>query len=213
MTITEKESTRIEAFSDGVFAIAITLLVLDIIEARHSIHGESLFKSFYIQFEIFISFLVGFFTLMVFWINHHSIFNYILKADTKMMWLNGLILLVVTLVPFSTAVLAEHIKDESQTAIALYGLTLIAVAIAFDLLWSYTFKKNMLKKEVGIHYLSSIKMSYRFAVVYTIITFAICYISIPTGIVLYGILFLIFSFPKEFAGWILKLRNKRALKN
>src|SRR6187402_40662 len=102
MAITEKESSRIEAFSDGVFAIAITLLVLDIIEARHPVYGESLFKSFYSQSEIFISFLVGFFTLMVLWINHHTIFTYVLKADTKMMWLNGLILLVVTFIPFST---------------------------------------------------------------------------------------------------------------
>src|SRR5690242_8726883 len=110
----ETETARIEAFSDGVFSIAVTLLVLNLIGIVHPGGKESMLQSFMENWQSFFAFALGFFTLLVCWINHHHLFSYIEKFDTNLMWLNGLLLIVVTFTPFSTVIFADYVTRESN---------------------------------------------------------------------------------------------------
>src|SRR3954451_17375995 len=107
-----KETTRLETFSDGVFAIAITLLVLDLVGILHTETQEGLIKSFLHRWESFLAFFIGFCTILVCWINHHHIFNYINRVDSKLMWVNGFVLLAITFTPLPTAILAGYLRSE-----------------------------------------------------------------------------------------------------
>src|ERR1700712_1337311 len=91
-----KETARVESFSDAVFAIAITLLVLELIQMLHPQNGQNLLSSYFYHWEPFVAFLIGFLTLMVCWINHHHVFTYIKRTDGKLLWVNGFLLLIIT---------------------------------------------------------------------------------------------------------------------
>src|SRR5512132_2117231 len=99
----EKETGRIEAFSDGVFAIAITLLVLDLKVPRDLDEGVSLAQALLRQWPSYLAFIASFATIGVMWINHHKLFTLIKRSDDVLLILNVILLLGVTLTPFPTA--------------------------------------------------------------------------------------------------------------
>ena len=107
----DKDTNRIEAFSDGVFAIAITLLVLNIQVPQSAELKGSLLTELGRHWASYLAFFIGFFSILVCWINHHHICNHILRCDNNMQILNSLVLLVVVVVPFSTSLLAEYINQ------------------------------------------------------------------------------------------------------
>jgi uncharacterized membrane protein len=135
----EKETGRIEAFSDGVFAIALTLLVLDIkVPELEQVELTSLATELVHSLPNVIAFAASFFFVLVMWINHHRLFTVIRRADNNLMLLNGLLLFGVTLVPFPTAVAAEYIgTKDAVTAVFIYNGWFFIVAIFFNLLWWY----------------------------------------------------------------------------
>jgi len=104
----EKETARIEAFSDGVFAIAITLLILEIKVPQEAGSEEALTKALARQWPSYVAFLSSFATIGIMWINHHRLFTHIRRIDHGLLVLNSLLLLAVVVVPFPTALLAAH---------------------------------------------------------------------------------------------------------
>jgi uncharacterized membrane protein len=134
----EKETGRIEAFSDGVFAIAITLLVLELKVPHLPAGGAegSLGRALAAQWPSYVALVTSFFTILVMWANHHRIFDLVRRADAPFLYANGLLLLVVTVVPFPTALLAEYFrKPGASTAAAVYAGTFVLCGVAFQLLW------------------------------------------------------------------------------
>ena len=114
------ETGRVEAFSDGVFAIAITLLILEIKIPKPS--DGALANQLLRQWPSYFAFLISFAFIGVMWINHHRLFTHIKRCNNTLMILNLLLLLGVTIVPFPTAVLATHIGFADQrTAALLYN--------------------------------------------------------------------------------------------
>lgn len=203
-----KETTRIEAFSDGVFAIAITLLVLELIQALHSQNDGGLLKTFVKHWQPFVAFFIGFVTIFVCWINHHVAFEYITKVDTKLMWINGFLLILVTLTPFPTAILAAYLEKESRTALAIFGFNYILISIAADRICTYAYNHHFIEEEHREFY-HSYKMIYRYAIFYTLIVFFICFFSVIIPIILYAVMFALFSAPKEFASRLHKIKFAR----
>jgi uncharacterized membrane protein len=134
----EKETGRIEAFSDGVFAIAITLLVLEL-KVPHLPDGGaggSLARALLAQWPSYVALVTSFFTILVMWANHHRIFDLVRRIDAPVLYANGLLLLVVTVVPFPTAVLAEYFEKPGATmAAAFYAGTFVLNGVAFQCLW------------------------------------------------------------------------------
>jgi len=206
-----KETSRIEAFSDGVFAIAITLLVLELIQILHSQSGNGLLKTCLHHWQSFLAFTIGFITILVCWINHHVAFEYIQKVDTKLMWINGFLLFVVTLTPFPTAVLAEYLEKESRTALAIFGFNYILISIAADAICTYAYNHYLIEEEHREYYYSY-KLIYRYAIFFTLIAFLLCFVSIVVPIILYTLLFVLFAAPKEFSSRLYKIRATRKSK-
>jgi uncharacterized membrane protein len=134
----EKETGRIEAFSDGVFAIAVTLLVLEL-KVPHLQDGGadgSLARALLAQWPSYVALVTSFLTILVMWANHHRIFQLVRRVDAPFLYANGLLLLVVTVVPFPTAVLAEYFrKPGATTAAVAYAGTFVLCGVAYRLLW------------------------------------------------------------------------------
>ena len=121
---------RLEAFSDGVFAVAITLLVLDL-KVRSPAGG--LAHALLGEWPHYATYVVSFLTIGIIWTNHHRQFERIERADHTLRMLNLLLLLFVTLIPFPTSLLASHLQapsDEEVAAIA-YACSLLAMGLAF----------------------------------------------------------------------------------
>src|ERR1041385_9184169 len=102
------ETARLEAFSDGVYAIAITLLVLDL--KVPMVQDGKLASALLHQWPMYFAFLISFAFIGIMWVNHHRLFNHIRRCDNRLLFLNLLLLLGVTVVPFPTALLAAHLK-------------------------------------------------------------------------------------------------------
>jgi uncharacterized membrane protein len=145
------ETARIEAFSDGVFAIAITLLILEIRVPPQTADGvlrdalRSLWPSY-------VAFLASFMTIGVMWLNHHRLFGLISKKDDGLIALNLLLLLGITWLPFPTALLAEHLLGshaDQQAAAIIYAGSFFALAIVFNVMWRYAIHRKIVSEEMN----------------------------------------------------------------
>jgi len=206
-----KETLRIEAFSDGVFGIAITLLVLELIEILHPQSGDGLLKTFLNHWQSFLAFAIGFITILVCWINHHVAFEYIKKTDTKLMWINGFLLFIVTLTPFPTAILAEYLEKEGRIALMIFGVNYILISIAADAICTYAYNHHLIEEEHRENYYRY-KLIYRYAIFFNVVVFLLCFISMVIPIILYILLFVFFAAPKESSSWLYKMRTARKTK-
>jgi uncharacterized membrane protein len=131
------QTARLEAFSDGVFAIAVTLLILEIhVPARE--HAETLGHELLRIWPSYLGYLTSFLTIGVMWINHHHVFELIARVDRTMLLLNTLLLMLIAFVPFPTAVLAQFIETGgARSAAVLYGATLTLTAMTYFAWWRY----------------------------------------------------------------------------
>src|SRR5690348_8026937 len=110
----KNETARTETFCDGVFAIAITLLILDIkIPPVSSIHSvKEFWETIWEAWPNWFGFLLSFFIILIAWANHHEAFKVIDKINPRFVYANGLMLLTVVIIPFSTGLMAEYIKTD-----------------------------------------------------------------------------------------------------
>src|SRR5436853_5089498 len=130
--------SRIEAFSDGVFAIAITLLVLEIHVPEQPENG--LGRALLDQWPAYASYAVSFFVIGIIWVNHHAIFDYLERADRPLLFLNLVLLLWVGLLPWPTNVLGTYMQHggaDERVAAALYTGTMTLMGVSFGALWQY----------------------------------------------------------------------------
>lgn len=136
----KSETSRIEAFCDGVFAIAITLLILDIkIPPLSSIHSEKeLGQALLEDWPSWFGFLLTFMIIFISWVNHHAAFKLIGRSSPQFIYANGFMLLTVVVLPFSSGLMAEYLKtDFSQTAVTIYCFGLLLHNISW-IIWGFT---------------------------------------------------------------------------
>ncbi len=130
---------RLEAFSDGVFAIVITLLVLEL--RVPEVHGPDMSQQLrHGLFELlpkFVSFIVSFIYVSIYWINHHQLFHHLKRSDRGLFWLNSLFLMFLTFIPFPTAFIGSY--PEEPVAVILYGAEMFAAALTFVFMKIYIF--------------------------------------------------------------------------
>jgi uncharacterized membrane protein len=137
------DTNRVEAFSDGVFAIAITVLVLAIAVPEPGVRLGSALLSLW---PSYVAYLMSFVVIGAIWINHHAMFRHIVRADSWVLILNLGQLLFIAFLPFPTAVLAQAFStnvDES-IATAFYGGTLAALGLFVYLTWAYAARRHQL---------------------------------------------------------------------
>lgn len=137
-------TNRIEAFSDGVFAIALTLLILEIkVPAIRDITNEEQLQHFLLeQWPSYLSYALSGTIIGIYWVAHHGLFHYIKRSDRGLFWLNILFLLCVTAIPFPTALLGEF--SEYHTAVVIYGALLALTGIIFDVVRWYATTRHRL---------------------------------------------------------------------
>ena len=158
--------TRLEAFSDGVFAIVITLLVLDLrVPEAHG--SRELILGLNNLLPKFISFIVSFIYITIYWINHHQMFSMLKHANRGLFWLNSLFLMCLTFIPFPTALIGSYPND--PVAVIVYGLAMLATAVSFVMMKSYVFYVEPLvdsnRHKPAVFYLVAGPLLYLIAVV------------------------------------------------
>jgi uncharacterized membrane protein len=164
----EKETGRIEAFSDGVFAIAITLLVLEL-KVPHlpeQAPVRALGAALLAEWPSYLAFVTSFFAILIMWANHHALFNLIRTVNAPFLYANGFLLFVVTLVPFPTALLAEYFeRPAAPLAAAVYGGTFVVGSAAYNVLWKNAIAgRRLLRSDVTEERIEKITRSYRIGV-------------------------------------------------
>jgi uncharacterized membrane protein len=128
-------TARLETFADGVFAIAATLLIIDV---TADAHGGALGGALSHAWPQYVAYLISFVTIGIMWVNHHACLELIDHADRRFLFLNVALLACIAFVPFPTRLVAEHLRDDGLRAAALtYGLTLTATATCFFAFWFY----------------------------------------------------------------------------
>lgn len=178
--VADRETARVEAFSDGIFAIAATLLVLEfrVPELTGTATPAGLWQALFTLWPSLLAFVVSFLSILIMWINHHGVFDLVRAADSRFKFANGLLLLVVTFIPFPTAVLARHLNDcGAPTAAALYCGTHVILSLAYILLWrSARAGRRLIKPNVSDQHLTKIDRAYAMGlVVYTLATILSCW--------------------------------------
>jgi uncharacterized membrane protein len=135
----DNTTERLEIFSDGVIAIAITLLVLDI-RVPEPVAEGGLFEAMAEEWPTFLAFFLSFVTIGLIWVAHHSMFHLIERIDRGLLFTNLLLLLFIAFLPFPTGLLAEFAREggtNSHQAAAFYSATMAAIGFAFLGLWKY----------------------------------------------------------------------------
>jgi uncharacterized membrane protein len=181
------KTNRLEAFSDGVFAVAITLLILEI----NVPGGENLWHQLKEEWPSFASFFVSFWVIGIIWANHHGVIDHIKQADLGVLYLNLFVLMSVVLIPFSTALMAEHLKSgaDENVAAAVYAASFVLMAVSFGVLWEYiTRHREKLGVELTDEEVRTRSRSFQIGNPFYAIAVAVAFISPAAVLVIIGLL-------------------------
>ena len=191
---TEKETGRVEAFSDGVFAIAITLLVLNL-KIPHGDGSGDLSSILLKQWPTFIAFLNSFGTILIIWMNHHNLFGNIHRTNNIFMLANGFLLLCVTFLPFPTSLVADYYGHPGEiTAAALYCGTFFVMSIAFNILWRYaSYKHRLLSRSVSTEQVESINRQYLVGPTFYGLSLIVSFVNVTASLLLTIVLAVFYS--------------------
>jgi uncharacterized membrane protein len=166
-------NSRLEAFCDGVFAIALTLLIIDIrIPSTAPIHST---PDFWLALKhilpSILAFLLSFTIIFITWVNHHNNLKLLNKSANAFIYANGLMLLTVVFVPFPTSLMGEYIlTDHAAPSVILYNSTLALQAIAWIMLTRTAIKYNLCKEERSV---LIIRNNYKFGI-FAFVLYSLC---------------------------------------
>jgi uncharacterized membrane protein len=190
-----KETGRIEAFSDGVFAIAVTLLVLEI----HAPGSGDLKAAVLHQWPSFAAYAISFMIILVMWVNHHAVFRLLRRTDRWFQMANGVLLMVVTFLNYPTALVASTLGTANQRfAALLYNGTCCVVAAVSFWMWRYAVhERRLLDENVEPRVVAMINNQYRLGPLFFLLVFALTYWNACAGLLGNLFLWLYFAFTGE----------------
>lgn len=194
---------RLEMFSDGVFAIAITLLVLEIKipthEKLHEYHG--LYNYLFHIWPSFLGYFVGFLSIGIYWSNHHHLFLYIVKkTDHKFNMINIFFLMSIALMPFSVAIVSDYATDPANisAAVLTYAISLILPQIVLIFLFNYGKKTpGIFASEIQLSFIQRQINKLLLATASTIVAILLALFYPIGALVLIGIMFLMYFIPPD----------------
>lgn len=191
-----QDTARVEAFSDGVFAIAITLLILEIKVPAPGTGNLS--AQLLRQWPSYLSFVCSFAFIGIMWINHHRMFTHIKKCDDALLVFNLLLLLGVTIVPFPTSVLAAHLgRPDQRTALLLYNATYFGIAVLFNLLWrsASSAKRHLLGSDIDRDAVEKLSWQYTVGLLMYAICAVVGWFNVAASLVMNLLMATFFAFP------------------
>jgi uncharacterized membrane protein len=188
-------TSRIEALSDGVFAIAMTLLVLDL-KIPAGVTPESLSQTLLNMWTQFAAYIVSFLVLAVYWVGHHNQFHWIHRTDRTLLWINILFLMSIAFVPFSASLLASY--NETITATLVYGANVICAGIFLYLHWWYASgEKKLILASVTAHAIRITKLRIAAGLLFYFITTVLAFVSTRVSLILFAVLPIFYMFPSK----------------
>ena len=186
---------RVEAFSDAVMAIAITLLVLEI-RVPVVKEGESLAHALLHLWPKYATYAVSFLTIGVMWINHHSLFERIRFVDRRLLFVNLFLLMAISFVPFPTAVLGDYVQhtEAGHAAAALYGINMLLVGFGFLGLWMHLLSHPDLRVAgfTDDHVRTALRRTIVGPLTY-VAAIVVSFISAPAALAMYGAIVVYFA--------------------
>lgn len=192
-------TSRLEAFSDGVFAIVITLLVIEIHPPELE-EGGSLAAALLRQWPSYAAYAVSFVSIGVMWMNHHRIFEQVARVDGGLLILNLNLLLWTALVPFPTSVVAEYLREGGEpatTALALYGAVYLLAAVSFSGLYAWVTRDDRLLGRLPPREVVRLsRRRFMFGIGVYAIAFLLSWVSAPLALVLHGAMALYYAFDQ-----------------
>lgn len=190
-------TTRVEAFSDGVFAIVVTLLVLElrVPHLPENFTSKDAVNELIHLAPKFISFALSFLIVAIYWVNHHQFFHSLEKTDRALLWYNNLLLFTLSFVPFPTAFMGEY--PTGTVPVMLYGTSMFASALSFNIMLGHAVKSDLFLPSVSKEVISeSIKKGKLGPVVYLIATIS-AFISVYISLAIYVIVPVLYFIPQR----------------
>ena len=198
----DDDTVRIEAFSDAVFAIAITLLIIEIgvPHLEEEPPGTTLPQALVGLWPSFLAYVISFLQIGVIWANHHNRFRFIERSDHGLLFLNILFLMCVAFIPFPTALLAEYLEGtagERETAGVIYAGTLAVTAVFFTLLWLYAAtNRRLVDRGLDPSLLRAMTRRYLLGTVAYVLVFLLAFVNVAASLALIVALALLFVLPE-----------------
>ena len=181
---------RLEAFSDGVFAIVITLLIL---EVHLPTEGELSWAVLAQALPHVLAFILSFVLVGTYWIAHHNMWGFVGKVDRYLLWLNLVLLLTVVFIPFPAALLGAHLTD--PIAVTLYGLSLALVNAAGTCVWLYAMKRDLRVRGVPDRFVRFVAIIHSAPIAVYLLGIALASTHVAWSLVLYAAVPVFFILP------------------
>jgi uncharacterized membrane protein len=176
--------SRAEAFSDGIFAIAATLLVLDLGVPRPE---PTLLDGFLHQWPAYAAYATSFLTIGIIWVNHHAVLSRLHRVDRGLLFLNVVFLLFVALIPFPTKVLAHYLQsggDDAHVAAASYGLAMILMGLSFSILNYYSTARGLIESQHRLTFWQQVRFS--IGLVMYVVGTALSFVDARIALIIYA---------------------------
>lgn len=187
---------RIEALSDGIFAIVMTLLVFDLkaSELPHHASNVELAPALFDMWPKFFSYAVSFIGLGVYWVAHHYMYHAIRRSDRILLWLNIMFFMFVSLLPFSTSLINSY--PQTQIAPLFFGANLTLIGWTLYLQWVYaTSKEDMVAEYISPEYRKAVRFRFMIIPVVATISMIVCFWSVEILLIMYAVLLPFYMIP------------------
>ena len=197
-TIDDRGTGRTEAFSDGVIAVAITLLILDIHVPNVN---TDLLQALLSQWPNYLGYVTSFLVIIIFWANHHNMFRYIYQVDYALLLINAFFLMCIAFIPFVTSLLTKYITSptEQHTAAIVYGATLLLNGILFNSIWWYAvWKRRLVRSDLDAQAVQRLTRGYLFGLPFYALAIVLSLINVELSLAFYIVIDLMYGLPIHF---------------
>jgi uncharacterized membrane protein len=186
---------RLEAFSDGVFAVAITLLALNLVVAGPG-HGP-LLRQLGEHWPSFVAYLISFFTIGIIWVNHHALVTNIAAVERSLLFLNLALLLFVVLIPFATGTMAQYLTaggQDANVATALYGAVFEGMALSFAAIFAWTLREGRTHRAVPKEARRSAWWRFTIGNLFYVLAILVAFVNAPMAVAIIGLVAVYYVF-------------------
>ena len=191
---------RIEAFSDGVIAVAITLLILDIHVPNVN---TDLLQALLKQWPAYLGYVTSFLVITIFWANHHNMFRHIQQVDYPLLLINAFFLMCIAFIPFVTSLLTKYITSPTpkvqHTAALVYGATLLLNGILFNTIWWYAvWKRRLVRRDLDAPAVQRLTRGYLFGLPFYAFSIVLSLLNVELSLAFYILIDLMYGLPLRF---------------
>ncbi len=193
------DRSRLEAFSDGVFAVAITLLALNLAVAGPGPGHPSLLHQLGNHWPSFVAYVISFFTIGIIWVNHHALVRNIAVVDRTLLFLNLLLLLFVVAIPSATATMADYLTaggQDAKVATALWAAVFEGMSIGFTAMFEWTLHEGRMHQPVPRDARWPVRVRFYVGQVPYLIAIGVAFISPPVSVAIVGLVAVYYIFER-----------------